>query len=774
MSQNLSLSPIYTIYSLYGTETSSRDSAIDGKDSTCTKGLVSSSAARQLEKTGCTSDHTEPRTFTSESHDLCGRCAQLDLSALFQAESVRRPKRKALGNLSSAQTAQFYCQFCKFLVEACELAYPRETNDSFWNGSTRKVPLVLMNDLEGDAWHSVAGLETSSANAPYAWLCIGPERQHQVLRICISLEQPDLGTDSPPERKLLPRRRETLEAQNGQLDYRLIMTWLQLCNERHKDTCRRSTILERRFLDIYLIDVHTRSIRLAQSSARYVALSYVWGPIFRARYAGWSWTSASSEKVKGTVEIALPPKLPQTVEDAIEFTAKISERYLWVDVFCIDQHDPQHRQRQINNMDLIYQSAYLTVIALDGDHSDAGLSGISRPIRQMTQPTVKIAAGELIATHIPVTWTSLGSSSWDQRAWTMQEYVLSRRRVTLDHYQTIWTCEEESFHETMDVDMSSKRIPVVLGNEFFWDNCNSITLAGKQWLFAMYSNIVSIYSGRQLTLAADIIKACRGILNQFTRNTTMEFVHALPREDILKALLWKAHPQHCLRRRAGFPSWSWVGWIGRTEYTYWLHDLGTYSGNAPNGHRANSLGGKKRKRKAEPDVLEYLIPEPAEVLTNLSQEEALAILRIASAVAKFKVKLVRQHNATVKCLKSDSLQQRRAVGDQWTLIGSDGVATRDPTGEHHTFEITDHFFRVHPELSVTLSAVPGGEVELLLIKYLPYIRDSNDSNHWAKDMVSALVLVRNQDGTALRLASLVLGLSEWLAASPKSAVIEIR
>lgn len=695
---------------------------------------------------------------------------QLDLSTLFQAESVHKPKRKAVGNLSYARIAQSYCRFCKFLVEVCELAYPHETNDGFWNGSTRKVPLLITNDFEGKPWHWVVGAETGSANAPYTWLRIGPEQQHKVLRVCVSLVDPDLLTDLRSERKLLPRRRETFEAQNGKLNYELIKTWLRLCDENHEQTCGRSTILERRFLDIYLIDVHTRSIRLASPSAKYVALSYVWGDISRAQYTEWNWKSSSSELEGGIVEIAFPPKLPKTVEDAIEFTASISERYLWVDAFCIDQHDPQHRQRQINNMDLIYQCAYLTLIAFDGGNSDAGISGISRPLRQMTQPTVKMPFGELMATHLPEVWTSFNSSAWDQRAWTMQEYVLSRRCVTFDRHQTTWTCEEESFHDTMEVDMSSKRIPVILGNEFFWDNCNSINLAGKQCLFTLYSNVVSIYSGRQLTLTSDIMNACRGILNQLTRNTGMTFVHTLPVKDILKALLWKAHPEHCIRRRTGYPSWSWVGWEGRTEYTYWLHDMEEYSGATPSGHRKKSLG--KRKRDAE--ISEYLIPKPAEVLTDLSQEEGPELLKIASTIVKFKVKLVRKQGALVKGLKPDSLQQRRAVGDQWTLIGPDGVAMRDPTGEYHTFENTDHFFQVHPDFSEALRGASEGMAELLLIRYWPYIRDSKGSNHWAKDMVSALVLVRKQDGTALRVASLVLGLRDWLAAKPESAVIEIR
>jgi Heterokaryon incompatibility protein (HET) len=75
----------------------------------------------------------------------------------------------------------------------------------------------------------------------------------------------------------------------------------------------------------------------------------------------------------------LPTLIPQTMEDAITFVKCIGERYLWVDLFCIDQSNEEEKQSQIDSMDRIYASAYLTLVCLDGQDADSGLPGLSRP-----------------------------------------------------------------------------------------------------------------------------------------------------------------------------------------------------------------------------------------------------------------------------------------------------------------------------------------------------------------------------------------------------------
>ena len=51
-------------------------------------------------------------------------------------------------------------------------------------------------------------------------------------------------------------------------------------------------------------------------------------------------------------------------------------------------------------MDQIFESAYLTLINLDGMDADWGLPDISRPLLRTQQPTVNLKCGQLMATYV--------------------------------------------------------------------------------------------------------------------------------------------------------------------------------------------------------------------------------------------------------------------------------------------------------------------------------------------------------------------------------------
>ncbi|KAF2634122.1 heterokaryon incompatibility, partial [Massarina eburnea CBS 473.64] len=57
-----------------------------------------------------------------------------------------------------------------------------------------------------------------------------------------------------------------------------------------------------------------------------------------------------------------PSYIPKVVEDAIYICAVLSIPYLWVDKYCIDQHNPQRKAAEINAMGQIYRQAQITLI----------------------------------------------------------------------------------------------------------------------------------------------------------------------------------------------------------------------------------------------------------------------------------------------------------------------------------------------------------------------------------------------------------------------------
>jgi hypothetical protein len=97
-------------------------------------------------------------------------------------------------------------------------------------------------------------------------------------------------------------------------------------------------------------------------SARYVALSYVWGP------PSGDW--------------------PKTSLGAVEVTKRLGERYLWVDRLYIDQSNLQEKQFLISKMDAIYEGAEFTIVAAAGD-ARTGLPGVAT-IPRKPQPRVAL------------------------------------------------------------------------------------------------------------------------------------------------------------------------------------------------------------------------------------------------------------------------------------------------------------------------------------------------------------------------------------------------
>ncbi|KAL8952680.1 MAG: hypothetical protein Q9222_001417 [Ikaeria aurantiellina] len=255
-------------------------------------------------------------------------------------------------------------------------------------------------------------------------------------------------------------------------------------------------------------------------------------------------------------------------------------------------------------MDAIYQQAYLTVIALVSENVDSGIAGISRSMQNTEQATLDLFAGKLFATYVEDAREHFGLLPWDQRAWTLQEFVLSRRCLIFSDYHVSMKCQEEYFHDVLPVDVNVDRTPTKLNEDNWWENVFSLNLAGDVWDFKTFDGLISIYSGRQHRYQYDILRACQGILNHITQRTGVNVTLGLPVQDLHRALLWKAHNAVCLERRAwliegrgslkSFPSWTWAGWRGRIECDYWVSDMADYADqDLSDGLRILNRKGKK-------------------------------------------------------------------------------------------------------------------------------------------------------------------------------------
>lgn len=390
--------------------------------------------------------------------ELCASCRKIPFESIFHFTTRKKDFRYPLGSLDFLRENERSCQFCRFLTSIHEHIFSPYLKD-MGNVPRLRNLLYLVSNNSKKPWFDIAGAQAPELpQAPVAFLQLWQEgAKNEFLSkpyVCIS-RLPDVrGNTYKAKSKMqyaLPRKRQPNEALGASVNYRLIQEWLNVCQSMHTQDCRHNSIfLKRDFLDIKLIDVQNMRVVPDTKSDPYVALSYVWGPDHARKSEtqkppGRKRPHESSEA--NTLYTQLPQHIPRTIRDAMEVVQQLGLKYLWVDWYCVDQSDNEAKQAQIENMHLVFECAYLTIIALDAQGMEEGLSGVSRPLKYTCQPTVEIPAGRYLATFLDSMWDNQGNSPWDFRAWTLQEALLSRRCLYFDRSHVYMTCAQEMFHD---------------------------------------------------------------------------------------------------------------------------------------------------------------------------------------------------------------------------------------------------------------------------------------------------------------------------------------
>jgi hypothetical protein len=156
------------------------------------------------------------------------------------------------------------------------------------------------------------------------------------------------------------------------------MNWINGCVASHAK-CKTPTdgVLPARLID--LKDVQqlqlVRIVRVPVRSSpdlKYATLSYCWGGKPKLQL---------NRSNASTLEVGvLVSTLPMTIQDAVHFTAALGLRWLWVDSLCIVQDSTEDMAHEVQSMYSIYQNCFISIAALDAEHSDAGLYACRDPL----------------------------------------------------------------------------------------------------------------------------------------------------------------------------------------------------------------------------------------------------------------------------------------------------------------------------------------------------------------------------------------------------------
>jgi hypothetical protein len=228
--------------------------------------------------------------------------------------------------------------------------------------------------------------------------------------------------------------------------------------------------------------------------------------------------------------------LPRTISDAILVCEKLGHQYLWIDSLCIIQDNfPEKLSAQLDQMADICHRAVLILVAATGDHAGHGLAGVSLA-RKINQVFCEFGTKSELVTCSPALPTLLQKSKWWTRAWTYQEYLVSKILLFFT-----------------DDGLYLKTGPHPSNNVVTDSASLSLWTLDHRWNLA----VIEAFTQRTLTYDTDMVNAASGILRAMYGDRTS---YGMPWDYFNIAIHW--HPStfnHGLRMFSGanqFPSWS--------------------------------------------------------------------------------------------------------------------------------------------------------------------------------------------------------------------------
>ena len=295
------------------------------------------------------------------------------------------------------------------------------------------------------------------------------------------------------------------------------------------------------------------------------------------------------------------------IQDAILVTHALGIDYIWVDALCILQDDKMDKSAQIAKMSQIYNNAVVTICAL-------GAVGVhDKLIHSVRLPWVNdLQLFELRAVGAPLSYSNIlmaPSNSVDvrcledmfkiapleQRAWTFQESLLSRRLLKFTGHNITWQCRklaEFDFDNPMDggADILSSNPPhpaisrmrhqanlayiLETGSLHCVTGCKSQIpdTSFNQPDIHPWHRLVEEYTRRVMTFAEDRARAISGIAERIGARTGDQYCAGLWRSSLVNQLAWSIHDYESRIQYTEYhsrcqgeetesvgnaPSWSW-------------------------------------------------------------------------------------------------------------------------------------------------------------------------------------------------------------------------
>src|SRR5690242_20613458 len=226
---------------------------------------------------------------------------------------------------------------------------------------------------------------------------------------------------------------------------RTIKSWIAHCERKHKE-CQINAIgislnQEKPRLPSRVIDVGSHSgqdppylmVTKDTQHGFYTTLSHCWGQAIQLR--------TTKDSVSDHCQQILWSSLCKTYQEAITITKALKIRYLWIDSLCIIQDCADDWKHESALMAQYYGNSYCTIAAdaaADGSQGcfmqHQGCIGATVPVRLRGKHS-------LVLTNRQRPSVVLSQDPMHQRAWCVQERLLSRRTLHFSTDQIYLECK---------------------------------------------------------------------------------------------------------------------------------------------------------------------------------------------------------------------------------------------------------------------------------------------------------------------------------------------
>ncbi|OTB06245.1 hypothetical protein M426DRAFT_9735 [Hypoxylon sp. CI-4A] len=269
---------------------------------------------------------------------------------------------------------------------------------------------------------------------------------------------------------------------------------------------------------------------------RYTALSYCWGGFEDAQSQFKTEVGTLENRMAGFYSWEASPCL----RDAIKVTRTLGIPFIWIDALCIIQGDRDDWAIQCEQMAFVYQHAVITICT-------PASSGCRQGFLERQHPAVEVNFHSKINKDIRGSYKirhigspsydgyeyvacDLSESAWSKRAWTFQEYAMSKRLVAFGaanlHYH-----ERGRMHVEGDTECDNFVLSMDMANLLSHPGDDS---ERDVWL----TDILPNFTRRLLTNPTDKLPALSGIAKLVMGNGADGYFAGIRESELVRDLFW--------------------------------------------------------------------------------------------------------------------------------------------------------------------------------------------------------------------------------------------